>query len=123
VEELKDIKPFEIISINFVPYIIMLSLLLVLIVIIVYFIFKKEKILTKKEKAIIVLKNLDYKDDIKNIAYNFTIYGKISVDDLYKDEFYQIVEKLEIYKYRQFIDKSIDNDLIDLMKEYIKVRL
>jgi hypothetical protein len=123
VEKLKDIKSFENISIDWLPYMIFIGICVIIIFIVLYFIFRTPKILTPAQKAIKALKKLDFTKHSKQIVYDFTINGKICVDERYKDEFYKIVEKLEPYKYRPNIENDLDEDLVEDMKSYIKVRL
>ncbi len=124
IEQLKDIKPLEVLSIDYTPYFITLAvvvfLLFVLIVIFLYLKSKKE--LTKRQVAIKALQQLDFTADSKTIAYSFTLYGKECVEPTYYDEFQNIVNELEQYKYKKDVDQ-LSQELIDEMREFIKVRL
>ncbi len=123
-DKLKDIKAIEVINIDYSLYFTALGVFILLIIMLIYFVFRKEKILTKQQQSIKYLKQLDFNNThIKQIAYDFTVYGKECLDQRYADEFNNIIHKLEVYKYKKNITKNIDSDLIDDMKEYIKVRL
>jgi len=80
----------------------------------------KNKKLTSFEKSIKILKNIDFKSThYKNIAYTFTLEGKSTLDDKNKAIFYNLLKRLEKYKYQKEILK-IDNDLLDDMKQYVR---
>ena len=117
---LKDIKGFEIIHIDFLFYFISLSLIVISISIIFM---KKTKTLTKQQIAKQKLKKLDFKKlSSKKLAYQFTLHGYICLQKYYEDEFLKIINQLERYKYKKYVDE-LDEELIAQMKEYIKVRL
>lgn len=124
IEQLKDIKPLEVLSINYTPYFITLGVvvfsLFVLIAIFLYLKSKKE--LTKRQVAIKALQQLDFTADSKTIAYCFTLYGKECVEPAYYDEFQNIISELEQFKYKKDVD-HLSQELIDEMREFIKVRL
>jgi len=122
-KELKDIKGFEIIHIDFLFYFIALSLIVIAISIILFIFMKKTKTLTKQQIAKQKLKKLDFKKlSSKTLAYQFTLQGYICLQKHYEDEFLNIVKQLEKYKYKKYVEK-LDKELIAQMKEYIKVRL
>ena len=125
-DKLKDIKPSQIIQIDFTPYIFMgIAIVLVGFIVIGLFIFfksKKRVRITRVQKAKNTLKSMDFKSDTKSIVYNFSVNGYECLDDKNKDEFNQLLQKLEVYKYKQTVNKLPD-DLISDMKEYIKVRV
>ena len=122
-DKLKDIKSIEHISIDFTNYFIFAALCILLIVVIVVFLKTRKKKLTKSQKASIYLKTIDFKSyDDKTLAYEFTLYGYECVQAHYEDEFSKIVRQLEQYKYKKDV-KKIDKDLIEQMKDYIKVRV
>ena len=122
-EQLKDIRAIEVINIDYSPYIITLSVLVILFLLILYYFMKKDKVVTDEQKAIKYLENLDFNSESKLLAYDFTLYGKVCVTSLYEDEFMVIVNKLEKYKYKKNMSENIDIDLINDMKDYIRVRL
>lgn len=124
-KELKDIKPIEIIPIDFTFYFLSLSGIIIIFVILLYFLTKKKKKPTKQQLAIKSLKELNFeKYDDKTLAYQFTLYGHICKQKQYKDEFLNIINQLEQYKYKKDENiEKIDDDLMEEMKEYIKVRL
>jgi len=65
---------------------------------------------------------MDFQNDSKTIAYDFTLNAKICLNEKFEDEYNGIVSKLEAYKYKKEV-QNIPNELKDDMKEYIKVRL
>lgn len=123
-EQLKDIKPIEIITIDFEFYFIVITLLILLFVGLLYFFtMRKKKKITKEQIARQNLKELDLKtNNSKDIAYKFTLYGNACIQEHFRDEFFQIVIQLEQYKYKKEV-ANIDDDLISQMQEYIKVRV
>ncbi|HIP12431.1 MAG TPA: hypothetical protein EYG73_06900 [Arcobacter sp.] len=121
--ELKDIKAIESISIDFSAYFIFIALCILCIVVLIIFLKTRKKRLTKSQKASRYLKALDFDTyDDKTLAYNFTIYGHECLQSHYEDEFLKIIRQLEQYKYKKDIQK-IDSELIEEMKDYIKVRV
>jgi hypothetical protein len=126
IDKLKDIKASNIIQIDFLPYILMsggfIVVLTLIIFLILYFKNKRKKKPNKIEIAKQNLKNLDFTKDTKDIVYGFTVNAYECLDDKNKDELEQIIKKLEPYKYKKVVTK-ISNDLIDDMKDYIKVRV
>ncbi len=123
-DKLKDIKQIEIIPVDFSIYFIAISIGIILFSIVLYLSMRKKiKKLTKKQIAKQYLKQLDFdKLSSKQIAYDFTLYGYDCVEEHYKDEFQKIVSQLAPYKYKKDVPQ-IDFDLIDQMKDYIKVRV
>ena len=66
------------------------------------------------------LKDIDFQSmNTKKIVYDFTIYGKESLQDEDQNRFDKIQEKLKPYKYIND-NKKLDIELINLMKQYIK---
>jgi len=126
IDKLKDIKASTVIQIDFTPYILsIITIVLILIVFTILFLYLKNKKrirLTKKQIAQNNLRNLDFNKDTKQIVYSFSINGYESLDDKNKDEFEQIIRKLEPYKYKKVVT-NISSDLVSDMKEYIKVRV
>lgn len=123
--QLKDIKPYEYIDINLIPYYIGIGLVLLFVIIFValyIFLIYKNKKPTKRQLAIKYLKDIDLNRDMKDIAYDFTLYAYECLNPKYEDEYQNIVDKLEIYKYKKDIP-DIDNDIIEDIKGYIKVRV
>ena len=125
-DKLKDIKASSVIQIDFLPYILSgLTLVIVIVLLIglfIYFKNKKNKRPTKVQIAKQNLKNIDFSKDTKDIVYNFTINASECLDAKNQDELEQIVRKLEPYKYKKVVTK-ISSDLIEDMKDYIKVRV
>jgi len=125
-DKLKDIKSSSVLQIDFLPYILIsLAVLAVIVLLIGLFIYiknKKNKRPTKIQIAKQNLKNMDFSKDTKDIVYKFTINAYECLDDNNKDELEQIVRKLEPYKYKKVVTK-ISIDLLDDMKDYIKVRV
>jgi type II secretory pathway component PulF len=122
-EQLKDIKSIETIQVDFLPYFFFITVVIILFVVILFLLTKKKKKTTKKQLAKQHLKVMDIKTlDDKQIAYQFTEYGYICLEEHYQDEFIKIVNQLEAYKYKKEVAK-IDKDLKDQIKDYIKVRV
>jgi ATP-dependent Zn protease len=122
-EQLKDIKSVETIQVDFLPYFLFITIFIILFVIALFFFTRKKKKTTKKDLAKQHLKSMDItKLEDKQLAYQFTEYGYICLEEHYKDEFSKIVNQLEPYKYKKEVAK-IDNDLKDQIKDYIKVRV
>jgi hypothetical protein len=124
-DKLKDIKPSQIIQIDFTPYIyIAIAIALIGFILILIFVLKnkKRKRLTKEEQAKKNLKSIDFKGNTKDIVYSFTVNGYDCLDEKNKNEFMSIVKKLEPYKYKKDV-KKLSDDLIDDMKDYIRVRV
>lgn len=122
-EQLKDIKTVETIQVDFLPYFLFITLFIILFVAIVFFLTRKKGKPTQKQIARQYLKQLDLSQlEDKQIAYQFTEYGHICVEDHYKDEFIKIVNQLEAYKYKKEVGK-IDDDLKEQIKDFIKVRI
>jgi hypothetical protein len=122
-EQLKDIKSIETIQVDFLPYFLFIIVVILLFVIVLFFLTRKKKKITKKQLAKQHLKAMDLKIlDDKQIAYQFTEYGYICLEEHYQDEFIKIVNQLEAYKYKKEVAK-MDKDLKDQIKDYIKVRV
>lgn len=124
-EKLKNIKPNEIIYIDFISYgILILFVIFILgcLIVLLSFLRKKRKF-TLTQKATTMLKNIDLDNlSSKQIAYLFTKYGRISLNKYYEDEYLRIVKQLEVFKYKKDTPE-IDADLKLEIQEYIKVRL
>jgi hypothetical protein len=123
--KLKDIKSVEFIAVDFTTYYIAFGLfvLFILFSYLIYFYIKNSnKKPTKKQIAKEYLKKMDFQNDSKTIAYDFTLNAKICLNEKFEDEYNGIVSKLEAYKYKKEV-QNIPNELKDDMKEYIKVRL
>ena len=121
--DLKDIKPVEYIQIDYSMYILASLFIIVFIVLYLYVLKISNKKLTSKQKAAKRLKDIDFrKDNHKNIAYSFTLDGQLCITELNKKQFYSIVKQLEKYKYKQETT-NIDEQLIDIMKKYIKEQI
>jgi hypothetical protein len=125
-EELKDIKPdIEIINSAlidnlFVATIILLALGLLFLM---YRFFKRDKRIDKKQASVLYLKSFDFDNlEDKQIAYEFTKHGYITLEEHFNDEFLRILKQLETYKYKKDIPQ-IDDDLKEQMRDYIKVRI
>ena len=125
-EELKNIKPDVEIPVDFISYFVFALFVLIIIIVLVFLFFyfaRQKKKPSGREKATIILKNLDLQNlPDKQIAYLFTKYGQLSLNPYYEDEFANIVRQLEEFKYKKNIP-DIDEDLRDDIKEYIKVRI
>lgn len=117
----KDIQESQVIQIDFTLYFIVITLCILIFSIVLYFLTRKKTIkLTKKDIILQKLKDIDFQSmNTKKIIYDFTIYGKESLQDEDKNKFDKIQEKLKPYKYIQE-NKKLDLELINLMKQYIK---
>lgn len=124
-EELKDIKPnIEIVNSSFLDT-IFIVLGVVIVVFILFFIYKflkKDKKKDKRKASVLYLKGIDFTMDDKQLAYEFTKHGYITVEEYFYDEFIKILKQLEPFKYKQEIPK-IDDELKEQIKDYIKVRI
>jgi len=122
-EQLKSIRADETITINLFPYFIGFSIAIIILALILFFIMKKKKKLDKKQLARLHLKAIDLQTlEDKQIAYQFCEYGNICVEDHYRDEFEKIERQLERFKYKKEIP-SLDNELKNQIKDYIRVRI
>jgi hypothetical protein len=122
-EQLKDIKSVETIQIDFLPYFLIITIFIILFVVTLFFLTRKKKKITKKQLAKQHLKAMDLNTlDDKQIAYQFTEFGHVCLEEHYRDEFIKIVNQLELYKYKKEVAK-IDTDLKEQIKDYIKVRV
>ena len=120
-ENLKDIKSIEVLSVNITPYILIISLAFIILIVMFYFFFRKKKVDTRQTIAIKLLKSINFESNHKQIAYDFTIYGQVCAKDEFKDEFINITNQLEKYKYKKD-NFELNNTIIDNMKQYIKER-
>jgi len=123
ISQLRQIKPMQIITIDYTPYYIYTALFILILILgfILYFFINKSKVrLTTSQKSQKYLKNMDFKMTSKNIAYNFTIHAKICLNIQYEDDYNNIVNKLVEFKYKKDV-KDIPKDLIKEIKEYIRV--
>lgn len=117
--DLKDIKPYAILSIDkdmYIASVVFLVLLLVLLIVL----FKKRNThkSTTKQKATALLKTLNFNTDDKTLIYDWTIYGKIIASKNDK-KFYDILEQLEPYKYKKETIK-LDQTIKNKMQKYIE---
>ncbi len=119
-EQLKDIRPIDIIEVNFLSYFIVITVIILSISVFIYFISYKKTNLTKRDKIIKKLKNLNFKNSShKNFAYAFTVYGKECLKNEYQDRFNDILSQLEHYKYKKTTN-LIPKDLLKKMENYIE---
>ncbi len=125
-EELKDIKPnIDLINSGVIET-ILFGIIIILIGLFGYFLYRFFKRNLKKDKKRIskeLLQLLDF-DSLsdKQLAYQFTYHGYITVEEHFKDEFLKILKQLERFKYKKEVPK-LDKDLKEQMKDYIKVRI
>lgn len=123
IDQLKDIKASETITINFFPYLFTIIGVILFITLILFVFIRKKKKLTPKQIAIQKLKSLDFENTAdKQLAYNFCKYSYQCLEDNHEDEFKKIERQLESFKYKKEVPK-LDSDLKSQMKDYIKVRL
>jgi len=123
-DKLKDIKNIVELKIDFLPYILIFVAIIAL-SLLIYFILKLKgkKKLTKKEKIKKYLKNYNYNLEAKRIAYDFSIMAKEVIDKKDLDEYKKIVNELEKYKYKKEVPAKLPKELIDEIKEFIRVRI
>lgn len=125
-EEIKDIKPEVVIVDTFLIDIVLFGLVSLLVVLMLYLVYKSFTKGSKKDKrklSVLSLKSLDFENlSDKQIAYEFTKHGYITLEEYFGDEFFKILKQLEPFKYKAEVPK-IDDDLKRQMKEYIKVRI
>ncbi len=124
-EELKDIKPnIEIIDSSFIDNILIVIGVVTLLGLffLLYKLLMKSKKIDKRKVSVLYLKSFDFEMEDKQIAYEFTKHGYITLEEHFSDEFFKIVKQLEPFKYKQNIPK-IDTELKEQIKDYIKVRI
>jgi len=125
-EELKDIKPEIVIINSFLMDMLFLGFIIMLVGVLGYFIyrfFNKDRKEDKRKLSVLYLKSFDFENlEDKQIAYEFTKHGYITLEEHFCDEFFKILKQLEPFKYKQEIPK-IDDDLKEQMKDYVKVRI
>jgi len=125
-EELKDIKPEIVIVNSFLIDMLFFAFIIVLVGLLGYFIYrfmKKERKKDKRKLSVLYLKSFDFDNlEDKQIAYEFTKHGYITLEEHFNDEFLRILKQLETYKYKKDIPQ-IDDDLKEQMRDYIKVRI
>jgi len=123
-DKLKDIKDIVEPKIDILPYILIAVVAISFFLLIYLFIrLKGKKKLTKKEKVKKYLKNYNYNQEAKKIAYDFSILVKEVIDEKDLDEYNKIVNELEKYKYKKRVPKKLPKDLLDEIKEFIRVRV
>ncbi len=117
----KDIQPIETIPVDFTLYFSLITICILIFSFILYLLTKNKTVkLTQKELTIKKLKSIDFNNfDTKKIIYNFTIYGKESLDTKYKEKFEKILCELEPYKYIKD-SKQLTTKVQNSMKNYIK---
>jgi len=124
ITQLRQIKPMQIITIDYTIYYIYIALFIAILVFafILFIFLKKSKIkLSNIEKSRKYLKKMDFKTSSKNIAYDFTIHAKICLNSQYEYDYNHIIKKLEEFKYKKVVNDTIPKDLIKEIKEYIRV--
>lgn len=124
-ENLASIAEYEIIQTNFMAYIFILVCIIILVVTLILRRKKNFKItLSKKQENYTKLRAINFNNnDYKKIVYDFTILGKSCEVNELKDEFYNILENIEKYKYQKNLTKTdtiIDEKIITQMKKYIQ---
>lgn len=118
--KLQGIKNLEIIEVNLLPYFLLFGIIFVLLILALLLFLKRKKKRKKKAFAKQYLRELFIKNlSDKEIAYDFTKYGRKTVQEEGKERFYKIVEQLESFKYKKEVP-TINPQLQNEMKEYIK---
>ena len=123
-DKLKDIKDIIDLKIDFLPY-ILIGVAIISLFLLIFFLLKLKgkKKLTKKEKIKKYLKKYNYNQEAKKIAYDFSILVKEVIDKKDLDEYNKIVNELEKYKYKKKVPSTLPKDLIEEIKEFIRVRV
>lgn len=117
---MQGIKNLETIEINLLPYFLLFGIVFVLIILALFLFFKGKKKRKKKAFAKQYLRELFMKNlSNKEIAYAFTKYGRKTIQEEGKEQFYKIVEQLENFKYKKEVP-TINPQLLHEMKDYIK---
>ena len=119
--KLKDIKGIVAVSDYSMYYLLGYIALAVLIFVVIFYLLtkpRKRKKPTKKEIALKTLGGMDFANP-KETAYKFTLNIPFFTNDDNKKEIEDIVEKLEIYKYKKEIPK-MDSELKERIKKVIK---
>ena len=121
--DLADIKRFEQIPIDLLPYGIGLIIFLIVVLFgslfLSYLRAQKDPKIDQRKELKSILKHT-YTD--KEIAYRFTILGDSLVSKEYRDEFLKIVRQLESHKYKKEVP-PIDSDLKEQIEDFVKVRI
>ncbi len=119
--KLKDIKDIVEVGDYSMYYLLAYILLAILIFVVIFYILTKprrRKKPTNKEMALTALKSMNY-DNSKETAYGFTLNIPFFITDENKKEIEDILEKLEIYKYKREIPQ-MDSELKDRIKKAVK---
>ena len=117
----KDIRPAEMIETDFIFYFVLFVFSVFVCTFLLFYI-RRRKVLphTPRERSIHKLKSIDFTDaDTKKIIYDFTVYGKESVEENTLERFEEILSILEPYKYTRET-RSLENELVKVMKDYIR---
>ncbi len=120
-EKLRDIKGIVEVSDFSMYYLIALCLLvLICIVLLIYYLMqpKKRQKPTNRDKALVSLKNLNFKDT-KDIAYTFTLNVPYFINENNKTKIKKLLKELEIFKYKKDIPQMPDSLKVEI-KEIIK---
>jgi ATP-dependent Zn protease len=114
---IRDIKPnVEIIDIYWYLFISFIILIIFIIMyLIIRFFIKKH---SHKKSLLNQLKNLPFEDS-KKTAYLFTQIAKNFINETNKTKYYEIVKKLEKYKYKPTVP-PLDENIKKEIEEYVK---
>ena len=113
---LRDIKP-NVLIIDY-EWWAFIAFLVILTILLIFFIYRFLKNRKKENKALIILKNLDFTDS-KKTAYEFSRYAREFINEKNKDQFDEIVKKLNRFKYKPDVP-PIDKDLENEIKNFIR---
>ena len=120
-EKLRDIKGIVEVSDFSMYYLIALCLLvLICIAVLIYYLMqpKKRQKPTSRDKALINLKNLNFKD-AKDVAYAFTLNVPYFINENNKMKIKKLLKELEIFKYKKDVPQMSDSLKVEI-KEIIK---
>lgn len=121
IKGLKDIKPIVQIPDNSLLIMIVTLFVLIMMGVLLYLLLKpkkRRKKPSKKELVLQRLKSLDFDDD-KEVAYSFTKDVYLFVDEKNKQDYDDIVQKLEPFKYKKDVP-AMDKKLKKQIKEFIR---
>lgn len=106
IKELVDIPDYSLYIYMFLWIIASLIIFILLFILIRYFLTRKKN---KKKEYYSILKNLDLSDS-KKAAYTITKYARlISQSDREKKLAYELIEELELYKYKKDVEPLNDD--------------
>ena len=120
-EKLKDIKGIVQVSDYSLYYLLAILLAFIVVLIVAFYLYRKPRARKKPTSKEIALKNLQDIDfqNPKDIAYGFTLNIPFFISDENRSEMENLLEKLEIYKYKKEIP-NMEEELKQSIKKIIK---